>query len=337
MDKPDAIPLWIGAGVIPFAVDDKTGDVLVLLGKENNAPNWKMRSNKWCDFSGGRDQADTDVETTAAREYFEETSALPYLWPSGSYESFYQSLKDGSGYLYKLDRISPGTREYPTFLCRTQFVPQLAKYFDTHRNRLIELKKKLRAYETLLATCPASVTETNKQMLTLGHEYVDGSGTVVDMFVHESTVIATVVGPTESNELIWTPESEVDLNWAYDVCTARKAFIDFYLNVVGPTPACQLVTLNNHIIDMQVIDCYIEKQRIEWYSIDWIRDMIANGGTFGTESFRSSFIPMLSVLLDIFCSRIPNHLRPKKTQYVIDVRLWSMSTTLFTSNNKAIA
>lgn len=65
------------AGILPYAIAPNIAqDIYILLGKEEHVPGWKHGSNKWCDFSGGATCEDIDIETTAAREFVEESLAM---------------------------------------------------------------------------------------------------------------------------------------------------------------------------------------------------------------------------------------------------------------------
>lgn len=81
----------MAAGVLFFSQrpGNDGGDTLYLLGREQFYPHWPD-SDKWADFGGGVDVADEDVESTAAREAWEESMGTIH-----TYEVLLSRLRNG--------------------------------------------------------------------------------------------------------------------------------------------------------------------------------------------------------------------------------------------------
>ena len=62
----------IGSSILPYAIDNQHNNIFFLLGSERTIPNW-IDSGKFSDFGGSTKYKGESPETTAAREYHEET------------------------------------------------------------------------------------------------------------------------------------------------------------------------------------------------------------------------------------------------------------------------
>ncbi len=172
------------AGILPFAIaPNAANDIYVLLGKEENIPGWNFGSHKWCDFSGGTDRTDIDVETTAAREFVEESMAVvplktnPYQhYQTKTYiensrsekhiyiqvEDVYQDLKEGN-YTHKITMMKPiKTEDHCVLKCvcylkRIPWQPELPAHFDAVRYRLFHIRSLSRRYQESISEFPTSV------------------------------------------------------------------------------------------------------------------------------------------------------------------------------------
>ena len=72
---PPCSSINTGASILAYCIDPQWGDIFFLLGKEKYNRHWQSGSEKWGDFGGSRFQFELDPETTAAREFVEETCA----------------------------------------------------------------------------------------------------------------------------------------------------------------------------------------------------------------------------------------------------------------------
>jgi 8-oxo-dGTP pyrophosphatase MutT (NUDIX family) len=70
----------VGASILCFAVDPTFKCAYFLLGKERHNYRWPAGSSKWSDFGGGASSG-ASAESTAAREFMEETLAVVRYFP----------------------------------------------------------------------------------------------------------------------------------------------------------------------------------------------------------------------------------------------------------------
>lgn len=325
MDTDEATAEWYGAGVIPFSIT-RGGEIFILLGKEDTIPACKMNSNKWCDFSGGRDPSDPSPEYTAAREYHEETAGLPMLWGSQTVEQFANMLKQDNAYFCKLDRNSGNSSKCPAYVIQLPFHPHMSREYDMHREQLIKLKIYHREYME-------SVKDLDPKLVHLEIGANLEAGTVIKLLSPRDCVLMDKTKNMEIHYRACEFESPALFEKGASIFSAYCKWMQCYMSTADSFKSSNAVHTSilrsaktgiEYLIGMEVKDCYLEKQCIDWHSLDWLREAVSNGGTFGSESFRISFAPLLSVLLDIF-----NNLHnPQERQYIIDIRPWSMSATL---------
>lgn len=516
--------LWVGGGVIPFSIkpsatsfsgDANSSQVCILLGKENDMPMSRTRSNKWCDFSGRRDAQDESVEATAAREYYEETCAFPGLWPSRSgrgesgvvghphhqqnqppWRALAERLASKDGYYYKFDRTYPtsacepsvGEDMYTTFLFQVDYVPNIEKKFLEHRDKVIAIKYSHEEIKIRSAKCLvhllASINDGNEeeanethsnmwvhtlvQLFTLGQKvrcgsilmcsqlgrgYVTAPGVVetldpqqelqvasfrFNMYTNLFEVYLDELLPTSScgallccvflNPFFGSTTAEDDgpgVNFFSSsipverittemflefkqLCDMREALMEQVAEFIGSSSGpgrgveeeaegrvvlgycddeksplvvtfgpvsltfsntareamrsdiidgtlftnrrCWTMTDLFLVTDVSVNECYLEKQHISWFSLEWLKETLAEGGVFGNESFRMNFTPILSLLTDVFsCNTLKSAAANAsaalpflqtnalvvldgneygRTDYIVDIRPWCMSSVL---------
>lgn len=500
---------WTGGGIIPFAVrpvagsDGPTGSscrpqVCFLFGKENDMPTSRARSNKWCDFSGRRDTADDSVEATSAREYYEETCAMPELWSSAPSHSLLQAqqkssgrlledgdsiamptaasstevqspwqalarrLASGDGYYYKFDRTYPksvagGT--YTTFLCQIDYVPDIEKRFRQHRSNVLSIRDAYDALtvkrvgtlsSTLYRSDDDPIRRTLARMFMFGQkvtcEDITACERVASYMITVPAIIRTMdplhelqvasfrynrytnlfevyldelKSASRSGALLCcvfldpaagaaaaaaAAASEEIFDELKHLCDMRDALMKRISKHISATPVSAIIcgddrdndkealmhpsnmlvvtfgavslTFSNSareamrpdlldgnlwckkwtetdlflVTGVSVNECFLEKQRISWFSLDWLKDTVADGGVFGNESFRMNFTPILSLLSDVFSNDTYHNTKEKnstlgvcgggggdgdaaaaavvKKRYIVDIRPWCMSCVL---------
>ena len=151
---------WVGAGVLPFA-RSHTNDIYFLLGKECESDEWKCSSNKWCDFSGGRNDDDVSPAHTASREFCEELCGVDLMWSNAFYADMTHRLTDEqysirlartrdsqsatslstADSVLDLGQIITNTNQLTkwniTYVVEIPFYPELPIIFDKHKSQLL--------------------------------------------------------------------------------------------------------------------------------------------------------------------------------------------------------
>ncbi|GAQ89200.1 hypothetical protein KFL_004960100 [Klebsormidium nitens] len=125
------------AGVLPFAVAP-AGQVLILLGRERG---WGPRSHtlRWKDFGGHREAIDEDAESTAAREFSEETLGLfggPEVATcsiAASTSTMSARLRSAGG-VFRVDAPLRNGGSYCMFVARVAYIDPLLFNLATQEN-----------------------------------------------------------------------------------------------------------------------------------------------------------------------------------------------------------
>lgn len=416
---------WGGAGVLPFArANNPTNDIYLLLGKEDIIPNWKSGSNKWCDFSGGKEEMDLDIEDTAARELYEESLAVPPLWEHlgcatpistiatdkprmseiqeeistlkttltkpvmqmGSKHQHWQHFAERlrqNNYTYRFDRTRPDSRcsnkNYTCFLVEVPFCPNVVKEFDKIRGRLLKLRKLSRCWheklqeinqmkdndvrdvlmtflpgkkfsynpiDASLQTC-IGATEPDQDVMSAKETTEHGTSKQLLCYYLANVYLTPNIANVKllsidmhdlRNPKLLDIEKDLNIFPAHireKICDIIQCWTHLLEEFRGlpyairkhPAIYATRVPNSSYISNITVLDCYMEKQSIKWWSIPWLSESVQNGGAFRMELFRGPFTPFLSVVLDLFSGA--SHGR-----FVVDVRPWTSSSTFGNSLKK---
>lgn len=116
------------AGVLPVAIDNRTGELWVLLGKESRRQGFQS-AHTWCDFGGSVNGAATDIRV-AVQELMEETlGALTDLHPSQL-----ETWVNNHGIMKIMSDIGNKT-PYAMYIVEFPLIPEVPQIF-AHRHRL---------------------------------------------------------------------------------------------------------------------------------------------------------------------------------------------------------
>ena len=128
----------VGASLLCFSVDPTYGYVYFLLGKERHNSRWPSGSGRWSDFGGGSNDGES-AETTAAREFMEETLAVVKYFnydviPRTTWTDIAEDLVRGN---YTL-RLTQGDtqRKFVVFVKQIPWDPASASRFAECRSAL---------------------------------------------------------------------------------------------------------------------------------------------------------------------------------------------------------
>lgn len=128
----------VGASLLCFCIDPTYSCVYFLLGKERHNARWPAGSGRWSDFGGGTTD-DESAETTAAREFVEETLAtVKYfqqdILPRQTHVDIAQDLAAGN---YMM-RVTQGDkhRRFVMFVKQIPWDPEAVHRFSEIRGSL---------------------------------------------------------------------------------------------------------------------------------------------------------------------------------------------------------
>lgn len=351
------------AGILPFAIaPNAANDIYVLLGKEETIPGWNFGSHKWCDFSGGTDRNDIDVETTAAREFVEESMAVvPLKIDSKSekhifirVEDVYQDLKEGN-YTHKITMKKPNkTEDHRVLKCvcylkQIPWQPELPAHFDAVRHRLFHIRSLSRRYQESISdfpTCvplPGRVTETEyltpkSKISTVVNMHLSDQnngiryaywtkGEGIEYQITQFDQISQLITENSpiSTKSTLDPPSEMKMRKVVDLWQRlRRAFYLLpYCMRDHPALDVKMVPNTALIISVGVKNCYLEKESASWWSLPRLSEVIQHGGSFRGEIFRPNFLPYLAVVLDILKKYSSSSSASKlKEEYEVNVLPW---------------
>ena len=208
-------------GIICFAVEPKTQNIFILLGREAGIDPRSPRG-AWCSFAGHPDPGET-AEETGAREFTEESLACVKIPNIASrdlltYQDAVLSMLTRREYTCKIQTITK-TKDHKHariyFLKEVLWQPALGTEFGLMRSKLLSLKESQTSDEA-----PLCVRKHPAVSLANGRIFV-----------------------------------------------------------------------NTH---------YLEKQSVEWWSLDRLGDVARNRGRYKEQRFRKSFIPVLKTIFDKF-------------------------------------
>lgn len=299
--KSDQVEILCGSGIVPISIAP-TGEIYVLLGKEQEDPTWQYGSNQWSSF-GGRPNPDEDEYATAAREFFEESMAtIPWTLhqniPLTGYKPLTRTLSDGE-YIAKLCIILQNVRNgrtinkrFTSFIVKIPWCPSISQKFNSLYKRIrslanIRLCRNLLQHE-LLANTLSTIQEP------LNDDCVDVDGEFDDTVENSFSVDIAVEIPTVDDTIQHAYERSIYL------LDQMKTTYNALPHWVKCHPALTPIRLNtSSVLDVGVDPCYLEKKQVSWWSVSRLRDVINRGGVYRGDQFRHCFIPTLQITLDI--------------------------------------
>lgn len=280
----------IGAGVLPYAVDDD-GKVRFLLGRERFCMSWKG-SCRWSGFEGSRHEEETLLQT-AVREFDEESMGV-VMSPA----ELTERIRKGDYHSRIVLRILSDKdvqRYHATYLVRVAWRPDLPRDFQRLRASLEHIDRLAQEW------CHAREGSLIDDGLFVGP---------VDTCVDQVTTVARDVSSTPC---IVHPPWSVDhetLRVSARVTDATEAErlqhwehlrrrIERSTALANHHPSVQ-VTRDAQFNEIQAVNVqkdFLEKDQIRWWGIDEVTSVIYNKGTQGSERFRPYFLPVLQIAL----------------------------------------
>ena len=138
----------VGASLMCFSVDPQWGNLYFVLGKERKNRQWPAGSERWSDFGGRTMRTDINPETTAAREFLEETLAMVRYFeadaiPRTGYVDIADSLRRGEytfQFTLELGVVAEVKRCYVTFVKQIPWDTHMMYRFNVCRNMITNIQ-----------------------------------------------------------------------------------------------------------------------------------------------------------------------------------------------------
>lgn len=279
----------IGAGVLPVSVDEH-GEFRILLGKERYINHWRG-SLKWSGFEGGRKMGET-VEWTAAREFIEESIGVVEVnGVSSTVESVAEYVADQQ-YIARIvlciihGENNSERRYHVTYMIQVPYDTEYVSRFNNRRRIVTELQHRHQQLNRLFEQIRGMPNEIdNPEIMAVVNATIEEKIGVVLEIIDSN-------GATKKEQVAMTPEeADVYVRWHQ----TRTEFTMECDNVSKACPHILTVERNacNVIQAVRINEDYIEKQHVQWWSVNDLKKVLDNGGFLNSEFFRAYFLPVL--------------------------------------------
>ena len=282
----------IGAGILPISVDDR-GDIRLLLGKERFISHWRG-SLKWSGFEGGRKTGE-DVVRTAAREFIEESIGIVKInGCTPTIDSVVKHVEAGKYVARIVLCIVHGDnherRYHVTYLIEVPYDTEYTDKFLMRRRTCVDVQArtfqltKLRD-EVVRLQLPIENGTFNSYEIAaiLRAESVEDRVLRVEFMDSAGAIHVYELDHLEPSVI------EVYIKW-YNVrmlCTQECSQMECQDAITVQMNPCHLIT------SAKVNEDFIEKQHVQWWTVNELRDVLKNGGYMQSEFFRAYFLPVL--------------------------------------------
>lgn len=296
------------AGILPVSFN-QNNELVVLLGKERFVMHWRG-SLRWSGFEGGRKPHES-VEHAAVREFSEESLQVLSLGNNYKLDSLVARLQDHAYVARVLLCIDQNDaradrRFHTTYILQVPYQPSCVDTFASRRQTLETIHTSYAALEArrvkLAATCPRFWFEN-----MTSH---DGSNvTAVNVWrVHDGVMCSCAVNGVDDMIIVRHDQNEPEdmeyLAWFKERDDLAKTHAQFIHSV----PDCMNIVRNSRgaITHIDVKDDIMEKQCVQWWSLDDLHSVLHNGGHHKGEFFRAYFLPVLERAVMEFDSAVQN-------------------------------
>ncbi len=121
--------------VLPYARKKETGEIFLLLGRERFVPGWRSGSNRWSAL-GGKAEKNESPSKCAAREFVEESLAIPIVSNTKGWENkeVVENLLENVPYssiLFLRGQVAKRIFYHVCFLVEVPYQPCLAQEFHS--------------------------------------------------------------------------------------------------------------------------------------------------------------------------------------------------------------
>lgn len=292
----------LGAGIVPFSVDD-TGVVRFLLGRERWMPAWKG-SCRWSGFEGSRKESET-MQETAVREFTEESMGVVDALQDA--KNMICKKEYASRIVLKISNERYSERYHCTYLMRVPWDENTAAIpnsFQVKRSDVENIDRIIQEWKyrrptfldeqevgDILDVTPSEEPNPTKKVMvrrvTANAPCILRHPWTIDEEEPEY-IYATFWGDEASRLLHWDQiRSKLDRNTKNKVYECVHVLRD---------------NVWNYVQDAKVMKDYLEKDQVKWWTTNELLDVLRARGHMGVDRFRPYFMPVLQSLL-MFCIR----------------------------------
>ena len=279
----------VGAGILPVRCKDT--DLHLLLGKERFINHWRG-SLKWSGFEGGRKHRES-VEAAAAREFVEESMAVVNLYDDdNTVEGIARHLENGDYFtritlcILNNEIQQPSDRRYHVTYIVETIEDVVVEDFSHLRHLLVELQQRCLQLSRLESEINFDDTflRENDEILAMTEVVMRNNSLRVRYMKNSGFHI---------NEYTPTVET-LDLSHNYVKWYNLRMQIHADISSL-PHTQCVHIERNplGFVTRATIIEDYIEKLSIHWWTLSELREVISNGGFTENDFFRAYFLPVL--------------------------------------------
>ena len=297
------------AGIIPYCVTDDRR-VLVLLGRERFERNW-TGSRRWSAFSGATVRAETPCET-ATREFLEESLAVAQPpdarggfarnWPAHTIAS---NRHDYGVHLTV--RGDCRDRTQMTYVLRSRWVPHMCEEFALRARILREIAHMGARVHAARSKFPATTPFLCEDMVVSHRGGARVVGAIEFVNLHEDML--TVI--FESSDATTSAVDTIVLSLDAALHEAARAYVDWFdlrkrtseyvravqADVAGTCAVHATWNASGMLTSVSVDQACLEKEQVMFWTLDDLRDVVANRGNSRHGKFRLYFLPSLHAAL----------------------------------------
>ena len=270
-----------GAGIVPVSVCGKIP--YVLLGRERWTPSWKG-SCRWSGFEGGR-KPNESIAECALREFDEESMHL------ASPQQAFHSSADKARIVLQVLSDNKTYRYHCTFLVVVPWDADVPRDFDILRAKVQHLERTIQEWNF---ERPAWFGGYDQE---IGDVVQHDDGVVVSKRGGVNTTLPWSASPSDPSVLVAnvhnTCVQEHVNTWVRLRDAVEEALIDHPCVHVTRDPRWGFVQ------QVHINQDYLEKDRIRWWSVDELKEVMRGRGYLDGERFRPYFLPTLQTLIEV--------------------------------------
>jgi len=290
----------VGGGILPVC-RNKEGKLMILLGRERYISHWRG-SLKWSGFEGGK-KNDEDVENIAAREFVEESLGVVKLNNELTYSTIDTVLDILKQSLYCIrlnlcinhnDADNVESRYHTIYVIEVPYQPECVEKFEKKRKELVQFRCDLTKWKELLESIPNEFPFIREESIIKGKKVK----AIVNVTLVNNTFCVQYLCEDGMYKITRDNFKNEYSSLYYDWYLLRLQLQE-NVKMFSKIPDCIRVETNcfGFIQDAKLNDEYIEKQSIQWWSIQDLNSVIQNRGFHNTEYFRAYFLPVLQRII----------------------------------------
>ena len=286
-DHTDIENLGLGAGVLPYTVDEK-GEIHVLLGRERFMPSWKG-SCRWSGFEGSRKPNET-MTNTAMREFLEES--LGVVLNEQEISTIINNKTYSIRIVLKILHDRRSERYHCTYVVQIPWDTTIPNKFKEMRHKIEHIDRLTQEWKHMLPMFLKDIDCVGPiQTLEDGRVCIHSDPHSTPCILRSPWKIVSEGDDIVVRAFVESEDAEQLLKWENLRQKLENLLIDH---------PCIKVTRDdtfNKIKSVDIVMDHLEKDQVRWWRVSDLNDVLKNKGSLGHERFRPYFLPVLQTFL----------------------------------------